>query len=253
MQPRTSGLEIGRTRRTKNGYPDVLFRSERKRIRALKLRKLGCGGETALTLTEGGICEYDENDPAGGSQLKAAEHLLKRRRGHIAFLTIDIGGNDLEPCAAGGVADYACVGRGLQALDRYLPRIARRLRRAAGDDVRMAAMTYHDPVLQSWLNGTDSGRTLAELSVGVIRMINDKITKHFSEQGFEIADVATDQKVYVPFSQTEELPPYGQVPVAVAETCRLTWMCAPRPLGPNIHHNDEGHRRIAAVFRRAIR
>ncbi|HUH80894.1 MAG TPA: hypothetical protein VLZ06_06165 [Solirubrobacteraceae bacterium] len=43
-----------------------------------------------------------------------------------------------------------------------------------------------------------------------------------------------------------------QVPVAVAEVCRLTWMCAPAPVGPNIHANPTGYHVIAQAFLKAF-
>ena len=39
-----------------------------------------------------------------------------------------------------------------------------------------------------------------------------------------------------------------QVPVAVVEICKLTWMCAAPPVGPNIHANAAGYRLIAGAF-----
>jgi hypothetical protein len=39
-----------------------------------------------------------------------------------------------------------------------------------------------------------------------------------------------------------------QVPVAVATTCQLTWMCASSPQGPNIHANPAGYSLMAMAF-----
>jgi hypothetical protein len=33
--------------------------------------------------------------------------------------------------------------------------------------------------------------------------------------------------------------------VNVKYECKLTWMCAPKPFGPNIHPNDSGYLAIA--------
>jgi hypothetical protein len=48
------------------------------------------------------------------------------------------------------------------------------------------------------------------------------------------------------------LPGVGTVPLNVARICEWTWMCAPSPVGPNIHANATGYRHIAAAFERAI-
>ena len=42
------------------------------------------------------------------------------------------------------------------------------------------------------------------------------------------------------------------MPVAVAEVCRLTWMCAAPPVGPNIHANQAGYAVIAQAFASAF-
>jgi hypothetical protein len=42
---------------------------------------------------------------------------------------------------------------------------------------------------------------------------------------------------------------HGAVPTNVARICQLTWMCAPKPVGPNIHANASGYQVIAGAFR----
>jgi hypothetical protein len=44
----------------------------------------------------------------------------------------------------------------------------------------------------------------------------------------------------------------GTIPVAVAETCKLTWMCKAPPVGPNIHASTAGYKEIAKVFAAAL-
>jgi hypothetical protein len=41
-------------------------------------------------------------------------------------------------------------------------------------------------------------------------------------------------------------------PLNVARICQWTWMCAPAPVGPNIHANAAGYRQLAAAFERVI-
>jgi lysophospholipase L1-like esterase len=54
------------------------------------------------------------------------------------------------------------------------------------------------------------------------------------------------------FSDTAPLPGVGTVPLNVARICGWTWMCAPAPVGPNIHANAAGYQQIAAAFEQAI-
>ena len=48
-------------------------------------------------MIDGGICHYP-----GGSQLNAAVAFLHAHRGRVLLVTIDIGANDPEYCAASG-------------------------------------------------------------------------------------------------------------------------------------------------------
>src|SRR5207302_4600586 len=49
MQPEAAGITVD----TDQGYADQLYAIERQRIRALKLVKLGCGGETTSSFLSG--------------------------------------------------------------------------------------------------------------------------------------------------------------------------------------------------------
>jgi lysophospholipase L1-like esterase len=242
-QPREDGTGA----RTNEGYVDFLFKTERRHHPRLRAKKLGCPGETARTFLEGGICQY----PAG-SQMQAAEAFLKRRRGRIALVTIDIGANDVASCGSGGRIDFTCYRNGNASIDQNVPTIVSRLRRAAGRRTEIAGMTYYNPFLQQYLRGDDQGRQNASLSVSLVRELNGRLTRYFMAGRFKVADVGTAFQTYVPFEQTRNYPPYGEIPVAVAAICDLTWMCAPEPQGLDIHANPAGYRLIARTFGRAI-
>ena len=72
------------------GYADQLFKLARDRYPQLREVKLGCGGETTTTFRFGGICVYEQ-----GSQLADAAAFLEEHGEEVAFVTIDIGGNDV--------------------------------------------------------------------------------------------------------------------------------------------------------------
>jgi hypothetical protein len=42
------------------------------------------------------------------------------------------------------------------------------------------------------------------------------------------------------------------LPIDLALACAYTWMCAPAPVGPNIHATALGYRVIAAAFAQKI-
>src|SRR5205807_484447 len=86
-QPNTAGKTVA----GHHGYSDQLFAVEKKKIKHLKLVELGCLGESTTTMINGGKCKY-----AAGSQLKAAVKFIKKHKKDIAFVTIDIGANDVD-------------------------------------------------------------------------------------------------------------------------------------------------------------
>ncbi len=252
MQPNSSGITVN----TDQGYADQLYARERRRIKHLKLVKLGCGGETTTSFLTGKGNSADAFllgcHPAGGSQMVAAERFLRRhrRRGEVALLTIDIGANDVDGCQQGDEIVVACVMRGVDRLAGNVPVILRRLRRAASPGTPMAAMTLYDPFLELYL--APGGHVEALTSVRYSRVINRGLERLYREAGFRVAHVDNAFSTY-DTSRTAILAGQSSpVPVAVAEVCRLTWMCAPAPVGPNIHANRSGYQLIAEAFLKAF-
>jgi lysophospholipase L1-like esterase len=251
MQPDSAGI----TRDTDQGYADQLYTLERRKIPSLKLVKLGCGGETSSSFLSG----RGNPDapilgciPAGGSQMAAAERFLHthRRPGQVALVTLDIGANDIVGCVSGARVDVGCVIRGLKLLDANLPVILRRLRRAAAPATPMAAMTLYDPFLQLYL--TPGNQEEALTINGYAHTINQTLARLIRAGRFRVAHVDEAFKTYDTTHTTMLAAKPGPVPVAVAEICRLTWMCAAAPVGPNIHANKVGYRVIAQAFARTF-
>jgi lysophospholipase L1-like esterase len=166
------------------------------------------------------------------------------------MVTLDIGANDLVGCVSGGNVDVGCVIRGSERIQSNLPVIMGRLRRAAAPDTPMAAMTLYDPFLQLYLLPADQEEALA--INGYARNINEGLVRLFRSSKFRVARVDQAFKSYDTADTTTLAGQPGQVPVAVAEVCRLTWMCAPAPVGPNIHANQAGYGVIAAEFAHAF-
>jgi hypothetical protein len=106
--------------------------------------KLGCGGESTVSMLYGSQARnvaascgppsfYADRYPDGGTQLAEAVAFLRDQRSSVAFVTIDIGANDvLGPSGLG------------PALSN-LPVILAALRAAAGDRVPIVGMNYYDP------------------------------------------------------------------------------------------------------------
>jgi lysophospholipase L1-like esterase len=252
MQPNSAGLTVN----TNQGYADQLYAIEKRKIPGLRLVKLGCGGETTTSLLTGRGNSADALllgcHPAGGSQMAAAERFLRRHRGRgeVAFLTLDIGANDVDGCESENTIATECVIAGVNHIAANLPVILRRLRRAGAPGTPMAAMTLYDPFLQLYL--TPGGQEEAITSVKYARNVNEGLARFYREAGFRVADVAAAFHTYETSKPTTLAGQPHPVPVAVAEVCRLTWMCAPPPVGPNIHANPTGYGVIAGAFAKAL-
>ena len=241
--------KTGRGHTTRQGYVDQLYKTERRRLRGLRMVKLGCAGEDTLSIsTNSSACSY------GGhrNQLEAAEAFLRKHRRQIAFVTIDIGANDIDSCVdSSGTVDFGCIGAGLASTKRNVPRIARRLRRAGGKRMRILGMNYYDPFLALYLKGDSANRAVATASVALADQFNGNIGAGYRRYKIRIVDVARAFDTHDTGQTT--LAPFGALPVNVARICKYTWMCTPEPQGPDIHAKPGGYKLIARTFARRIR
>jgi lysophospholipase L1-like esterase len=234
VQPNAAGHSV----KTNQGYADDLWARYHATSPSLRLAKLGCPGETTSTMINGGICSYP-----GGSQLAAATAFLSSHR--VAFMTIDIGANNLDNCVSGTGLNQACLAQGLAAANHDLPIILSALRQAA-PTVRMVGMTYYDPFVAAALKG-GAFTALALQSESVAAGFNTTLAGAYAAQSFAVADVAG---AFAPLN----LPtvPALDLPVDLVTICALTWMCEPAPIGPNIHANAAGYDTIAVAFERKL-
>jgi lysophospholipase L1-like esterase len=230
---------------TGQGYVDQLYATLHARQPRLTLQNLGCPGETTGTMLNGGVCPYQ----GFSSQMDAALAFLRQHRERVGLITLDIGANDVNRCAAGGTLDQACLAQGLTTVSTNGAQIVARLR-AAAPETTIVAMTYYNPFLAAWLSGP-AGKQLAQQSLQVTGVFNTLLSGLFSAGKFRVAQVAdafstTDMTTQVP------LPGVGLVPLDVARICQWTWMCAPAPYGPDIHANQQGYGVIATAFLAAL-
>jgi lysophospholipase L1-like esterase len=222
--------------RTDEGYADQLGAIASRRLPNLQTVKIGYPGESTTTMIEGGLTTYPH-----GSQLDEAVAFLRGHRGSVAFVTIDIGFNDMP----GYLLDQ--IPAGLASISRNLPGILGKLQEAAGPVTPIVGMTIYDAFLPLWLEGA-LGREMARLSVwDAIVPINAHFRELYRAAGLRAADVegafaTTD------FETEVELANVGMVPVNVARACEWTWGGEPPPLGPDLHARIGGYRAIAEAF-----
>jgi hypothetical protein len=241
------GFQPGRGE-TDKGYVDVLWRRMQEQIPGLTLRNLGCPGETSRSMVTGkhSLCHY-----AAGSQLDAAVAFLEANPGIVAFITLEVGANDLvERCLRDTFRlDRDCAADLLPRLQTRLTHIVEALA-AAGSSAPIIAMTYYDPLLGLW-GLVPGGRALARADQRVWAQLNATFVTAYEDAGITVADVATTFQVDN-FTDTVLVPGRGELPVNVANTCAWTWFCSPRFAG-DPHANAIGYRKIAHTFELELR
>jgi len=244
----TVGYQPGQGRTT-DGYVDDLFETVQQQLPGLALRNVGCPGETTRSMITGehSLCHY-----AAGSQLDAAVAFLKAHPGQVAFITLEVGANDVV---------HGCLNPDTYRLDRacatdLLPRLHDRLTQivdtltSSAPGVPIVSMTYYDPFLGLW-GLVPGGRALARADQRVWTAMDTMFASASSDAGVAVADVAATFQVD-DFTDTVVVPGRGELPVNVANTCRWTWFCTPRFAG-DLHTNPTGYRKIAGTFEQALR
>jgi len=226
---------------TDQGYPDQLYRTLRAANPSLRLVKMGCPGESTSTMVNGGgLCATRYTT---GDQLADAVRFLQANRGHVAYVTINIGSNDVLGCVRPTGIDATCTLGEIRMVRTNLDTIVRTLRGSLDRrGVRAAGMTYYDPLLASW----PANRSLATQSVIFTDLLNAVEAATYLHHGFRVAPVAFAYR-----TNNFSIPQGSAVPINVARICRLTWMCTSSP--PNIHPKKQGYRLIATTFARTLR
>ena len=238
VQPNAAGVSV----MTPDGYPDLVYAALRPSRPGLKLVKLGCPGETTVSMINGGICRYP-----GGSQLAAAVAFLQAHRGRVLLVTLDIGANDPEECGGEvGLTQLAkCAVEDIPAAVSHLGTITARLKAAAGPGVRIVGMNYYLPALAEWRSGLP-GHVVAWTAEKLAAAYNNALGRVYTSSGIRVANV------FGAFETADFTRPAGSdVPRNVARLCQWTWQCAAPPRGPNQHANQAGYQVIARTFLQA--
>ena len=238
-------------RTTRDGFAYQVVRKAKARGHKLKLVNFGCGGETSSSIlqrkTKCGGLGPGGVDYAGQTQASAAVKFLRKHRGKVGLITVSIGGNDVTACAR--EADpIACVGPAMEKVKANGKTLLKRLRKAAGPKTRIVGITYPDVILGAWV-GENPNQNLAKLSVAAFQaLLNPALKQMYTSVKGRFVDVTEATGAYTPLEQTTTLAPYGEIPVAVAEVCKLTAYCAFR----DIHPNAKGYAVIADLVARTL-
>ena len=230
----SKGVQLEDGVATDDGYVNQLYAELLASNPGLELHQLGCEvTETTKTMLRGdGTCTYRH-----GSQLADAIAFLRKHRGSIALVTIDIGANDIEPCAKGLDIDDECVKKAFIQVAANLPPILAALRLAAGPKTPIVGMNYYNPFLAAWLaglQGVPEGFELAKDSAEKLAAFNGLLGSIYRFFRMPVADVAaafhSDD-----FTTLVAVPDFGEIPLNVATICGLTFMCPQQDIHANVH------------------
>lgn len=207
----------------------------------VELVNLGCSGETTSSMIYGvgSRCTY----PGAVSQLDAAVQFLLTHPGQVMAVTLNIGADNFNGCEI-DAADTTCLVTQAATVGAELPPILYALRRAAGPETSIAAMTYYDPFLSHWLLG-EEGRLHAELTSLAVTSFNLLEAGIYATQGVRVARIGD---AFETLNQRSTIYRGQVMPTNVARICQLTWMCE---LG-DMHANDTGYQLIADTFAEAL-
>jgi lysophospholipase L1-like esterase len=231
------------------GYADQLADRVRVTTPELRLVKLGCPGETTASLISGqqSECIYLE-----GSQLGQAKRVLRDHAGKIAFVTINVGVNDiLNVCLNPETLelDPACV---RDVLPKPLARLRTILQavRQAAPGVPIAGMSYWNPFLGLWVIAGPDGEALARKADKAMRALNAGLVSTYRDAGAKVAFVGGPGYFNIADFDTQVSTRWGRVPDNVAKACRWTFFCDER--GPDPHPNTKGYGVITDAFAAAL-
>jgi hypothetical protein len=145
--------------RTNHGYANDLLTYEASKNVHLKLRQIGCPGETVQSI----LGQYkDACYTLPNTQLSIATGFLTSNEKHVGLVTIDLGFNDIRPCMLVAAFEESCANVGVASVKEYLPTILGRLQAAAGPNVHFIGLEYSDPYLADYLDGTEGRLNAAE-------------------------------------------------------------------------------------------
>ena len=217
-------------------YPYRILAHYQRTLRRLTLDDIAISGATTESMLTGG-------------QYHAALQYLRAHRGHMALITIDIGGNDVVYCAGPTGIDEACATQARTAIKRNLGTILAGLR-AAAPHVPLFGMTYYNPFLGNWLAG-GAARSSALATTPGLLALNRELTSLYGGPK-KTADVqgafkATDFTTIVASR-------WGRIPIAVSRACSwLDIFCHNGAMeGFGDDPNFTGAAKIASAFERTI-
>ena len=147
---------------------------------------------------------------------------------------------------------FGCLSGRIGQTVRNLGAILAKLRAAGGDKVLIVGMTYYVPELGLWksMTGRQRSRSSPRASPPASTSCWPSAYHRYGARVADVFDAFKSADFSTKAGKTSKTSKAR--PPNVAAICALTWMCAPRPRGPNEHANAAGYHVIAEAFWRAI-
>ncbi len=233
-----------------------------------QLENFGCGGATTSSILTAIGCLESGYGPVAATdavpyptttQEAAALAFINDHPGQVGLITVSIGGNDVTSCASAGSlgAILTCVVNADTSITANVGSLVSALNAAlssAGDTAPIVGLTYPDVILGDWVYPAGSpNQSLASASVTAFdSLINPTLQAAYGAANFvnvtqapyKKATTGDDSDSGTPPPAPIKLAPYGKIPPAVWEICKLTYFCS---LG-NIHANDKGYTFIGKLI-----
>ncbi len=225
---------------------------------ALRAENFGCGGATTTSILHSSGCgdpaSQDAVHYAGITQEKAVLNFIGAHKGAVRLITVSIGGNDFDGCSTA-----PCVQAAMPTMEANIKSLVGALSRAlvkeSDTKARIIGLTYPDVDLGLYVYPADppaaASVTQARSSILAFDdLINPTLKKSYLTQPrSSFVDVTS-----APYGKatkgddtslglTENLPPYGTIPISVAEVCHLTYFCSQG----NIHATTPGYNFIGKL------
>ncbi len=223
-----------------------------------QLENFGCGGATSTSIVTAIGCLESGFGPVAASdavpyptttQEQAAIDFINAHPGQVGLITVSIGGNDVTSCASASNT-VACVLAASSTIKTNVTKLVGDLKTAlaANSDAtaNIVGLTYPDVILGDYVFPAGSPDvSLANLSVTAFdSLINPALKAVYTSVAggsfvnvtsapYKLATAGDD----TPLTTTAKLKPYGVIPVAVWEICKLTYYCS----SGNIHANTKGY------------
>jgi lysophospholipase L1-like esterase len=225
---------------------------------AMHQENFGCGGATTTSLLQSPGCVDPATEDAapytGITQEQAALAFIAAHPKAVHLVTISIGGNDFDSCSSAPCVEAAMPSMGAN-LKSLLGSLTTALAQAGDTHATIIGITYPDVDLGLYVYPTHpaSAADLALAKTSILAfdaLINPTLrTAYRSVPGASFVDVtsapykAANHGDDTPLTQTEIVPPYGRLPVAVGEICQLTYFCTQG----NIHAHTSGYDFIGSL------